>query len=193
ETLRYAPYSRSSRLGWMRARSLTTDDEVWVPAIAALMDYAVASHEELLFPPTSNGLAAGPSLAAAVLRAVYEMLERDAFLIAWLNRLPGRAYPTLEHPDEDVRDLAAAYVRRGVRLELVRVPTDHTVSVLNQLSTKLECKGPPATGGLGADLAPVAAAREAASVVAQLRQGLTQSCRGAAVERMRELPADPLG
>lgn len=193
ETLRYAPYSRSSRLGWMRARSLTTDDEVWVPAIAALMDYAVASHEELLFPPTSNGLAAGPSLAAAVLGAVYEVLERDAFLIAWLNRLPGRAYPALEHPDEDVRDLAAAYVRRGVRLELVRVPTDHPVTVFVGLALQEEGEGPAATVGLGADLDPVAAARQAAIEVAQVRPGLRQSCRGAAAERMRELAADPLG
>src|SRR5690606_8874336 len=156
----------------MRARSVTTDVEVWVPAIAALMDYAVASHEELLVPPTSNGLAAGPRLAAAAPGAVYEALERDASLTAWPNRLPGRAYPELEHPDVDLRDRAAAYVRRGVGLELVRVPTDHPVTVFVGLALQEEGEGPAATVGLGADLDPVAAARQAAIEVAQVRPGL---------------------
>ena len=53
------------------------------------MEYQVHSPQEFLVPITSNGLAAGPTLADAVLSAIYEVLERDAILIAWLNRLPG--------------------------------------------------------------------------------------------------------
>ena len=89
-----------------------------MPAIAALMEFTVRSDAEFIFPITSNGLAAGPTLRDAVTSAIYEVLERDAFLITWLNRLPARVLDAASHPDPDVRALVAAYRRRGVRLAL---------------------------------------------------------------------------
>src|SRR5262249_44468970 len=83
ERLPYAPYTEDSVLRWVRGRSLIGDDEVWVPAISVFMEYQVLSEEEYVCPVTSNGLAAGPTLRGAVLRAIYEVLERDAFLITW--------------------------------------------------------------------------------------------------------------
>ena len=39
--------------------------------------------------------------------------ERDAVMIAWLNRLPGRRYDAASHPDPAVRQLAKSYRRRA--------------------------------------------------------------------------------
>lgn len=114
--LPYAPYTEASKLTWIRAKSLIDSKDVWVPAIAVFPDYQIHSQEEFLFPMSSNGLAAGPTLYDAVLSAIYEVLERDALLVAWLNRLPGRFYSAADHPDMDVRSLAFAYRRRGVSL-----------------------------------------------------------------------------
>ena len=103
--LPYAPYDDGTELSWIEGRSLVRDEAVWVPAIAALMEFTVRSDAEFIFPITSNGLAAGPTLRDAVTAAIYEVLERDAFLIAWLNRLPAGYSTPRSHPDPEVRDL----------------------------------------------------------------------------------------
>ena len=141
--LPYAPYSDETTLRWVRGRSLIHEDDVWVPAIAAFMEYQVHSAQEFLVPITSNGLAAGPTLADAVLSAIYEVLERDAFLIAWLNRLPARRYNAASHPEPDVRQLAESYRRRGVELALFQLPTDHPVAVFASIAFQRNGYGGP--------------------------------------------------
>ena len=189
--LPYAPYGEESRLRWIRGRSLIHEDLVWVPAIAVFMEYQVHAQEEFLCPVSSNGLAAGPTLADAVLAAVYEVLERDAFMIAWMNRLPGLRHDATTHPDPDVRRLALAYRRRGVELALFALPTDHPVTVVVGIAFQEGGHGGPhATVGLGADLDPASAARAAAMEVGQVRPAFRQRCRADA-DRVAELVADP--
>ena len=111
--LPYAPYRDESVLGWVPARSLVTDRSIMVPAMAVFTSYNVRMTDEFLFPVTSNGLAAGPTLCEAVLAATLEVLERDAFMITWLNRLPGRPADPQSHPDPEVAELCESYRRRG--------------------------------------------------------------------------------
>ena len=190
--LPYAPYSDETTLRWVRGRSLIHEDDVWVPAIAAFMEYQVHSAQEFLVPITSNGLAAGPTLADAVLSAIYEVLERDAFLIAWLNRLPARRYNAASHPEPDVRQLAESYRRRGVELALFQLPTDHPVAVFASIAFQRNGYGGPyATVGLGANLDPLRAARAAALEVGQVRPAFRERCRTHDVARIAELVANP--
>lgn len=191
-TLPYAPYRDDSVLRWARARSLVHDDELWLPAIAVFMEYQAHGPDDYLFPVTSNGLAAGPSLAAAVLGAICEVLERDAVLLAWLHRLPGLRYDALTHPDADVRRLAQAYRRRGVELALYRLPTDHPVAVILGVAfQRAGYGGPYATVGMGADLDVARAARSAALEVGQVRPAFRERCRNHDRARIAELVADP--
>ena len=190
--LPYAPYSEETELRWVRGRSLVHGDEVWVPAIMVFMEYQVHSPQEFLVPVTSNGLAAGPTLADAVLSAIYEVAERDAAMIAWLNRLPGRRYDAALHPDPAVRQLAKSYRRRGVDLALFEMPTDHPIAVFMGIAfQKGGYGGPYATVGLGASLDPLSAARSAALEVAQVRPAFRERCRTHDAARIAELVADP--
>jgi ribosomal protein S12 methylthiotransferase accessory factor len=192
-SLAYARYHDDAELAWVRARSLVVGDEVWVPAVAVLMDYPVQSPDEYLFPITSNGLAAGPTPHESVLNALTEVLERDATLITWLNRLPGHPHDAGQHPDEDVRHLARLYRRRGIELSLIEVPTDHPVSVFLGIALMTgDGDGPSAAVGLGADLDPIAAARKAALEVGQVRPSIRRRARMVSPERVDELAADPL-
>lgn len=191
--LPYAPYDDDSVLRWVRGRSLVYDDEVWLPAIAVFMEYQVHSEQEFLFPVTSNGLAAGPTLGDAVLSAVCEVLERDAVMIAWLARLPATRLDPHTHPDPDVRRLARAYRRRGVKLALYEVPTDHPVTVVIGIAFQEAGHGGPcATVGLGASLDQVAAARSAALEVGQVRPAFRARARTHDRQRIAELVADPM-
>lgn len=59
-------------------------------------------------PSTSSGLAADRSPTRALLRALEELLERDALASTWLNALPGREVPL------DARYTEGVHARGGV-------------------------------------------------------------------------------
>jgi ribosomal protein S12 methylthiotransferase accessory factor len=189
--LPYSAYSEDSVLGWVPARSLVRDELVFVPALAVFMNYEMQRQEEFIFPITSNGLAAGPTLTEAILRAAFELLERDAAMITWLNRLPCTRVDPLSHPDPDVQEVCRAYARRGVHFELYLLPTDHPVKVFVAVGYQEGGNGPAAVVGLGAEMESPVAARRAVMEVAQVRPALRQSMRRPELcRRMKELLDD---
>lgn len=189
--LPYARYSETARLGWLRARSLVSHRAIFVPAIAVLLDYPAAPGEHL-FPSSSTGLAAGETLPDAVLRGVLEVIERDAFLIAWANRLSGRKVEPVTHPDPAVRAYCRAAYRRGLGINLISLPTDAPVHVFMAITTQSTRDGPAAALGLGADFEPAAAARSAIWEADQVRTILKLQLRNASVrERLDHLTAHP--
>ncbi len=190
--LRYAPYSDDSTLGWVRGNTVGSEEPVWIPAIGVFLSYNARCHEEFLCPITSSGLASGQSLEDAVLKASYEVIERDAFMIWWMNRLPARRIDVADHPDPGTRELCSAYRRRGVDIELYLLPADHAVHVFMALAIDLGAAGPAVVVGLGAGLDAAAAARGAVIETAQVRPALRIRMRSPeARERLARLLADP--
>jgi len=191
--LPYAPCDDSATLGWVAARSLLSGSELLVPALAVFIGYAPRAPEEDLCPPSSTGLAAGATLAEAVLAALYEVLERDAFMITWLNRLPATRVDPATHPDPELADLVDAYARRGVALRLYRLAADHPCHVFLCLAVQDGGEGwPAAAAGLGADLDPARAAAKAILEAGQVRTGLLVASRDPSERaRAEQLAADP--
>jgi ribosomal protein S12 methylthiotransferase accessory factor len=191
EGLPYSPWRPDMEIDWIVGTRLHTDEQVAVLALATVMHYEVHDHAEFLFPITSNGLAAGASFAAAALAALLEVVERDAFMISWLQRVPGVRVRTSDAGD-DVRRAATAYERRGVSLELVQLPTDAPATVVMALAVQEEGDGPATVVGLGCDLDPVRACNKAALEIGQIRPALKARRRDPAVAaRLAELLEDP--
>jgi ribosomal protein S12 methylthiotransferase accessory factor len=192
-TLPYSRYTDSNRMGWVRARSLVNNQLVYVPAIAIYMNYQAQLPEECIFPITSNGLAAGSTLLDAILAATFEVLERDAFIIMWLNQLPCERVDPSQHPDKDIVELCEAYHRRNIDIYLYKLPTDHPCSVFMALGLQTNgTDGPAVVVGLGADLDQCRAARKAILEVGQIRPALRRRMRNLEVrQRMEKLVANP--
>ncbi|MBV9787885.1 MAG: TOMM precursor leader peptide-binding protein [Chloroflexi bacterium] len=191
--LPYQPYTGENILGWTRGRSLVTGEQMFVPALAIYLNYDMRAPNEFLCPITSNGLATGATLADAILAATCEVLERDAFMIAWFNRMPGQRVDPLTHPDADMRELCAAYGRRNVEMRIYRVPVDHPCHVFASVALQLDDADAPAVVvGLGADLDASRAARKAMLEIGQVRPTLRKRMRDPEQRRrMEELVADP--
>jgi ribosomal protein S12 methylthiotransferase accessory factor len=128
-----------------------------------------------------------------VWNAANEVLERDAFMIAWLNRLPAQRFSARAHPDADIAELAELYRRRGVEIRLYRLPTDHDCAVFAGVALEAPGRGgPAAVVGLGADPDPVMASRKAALEVCQVRPALRRRMRNPKTQtRLQELVNDP--
>ncbi|MEM6465754.1 MAG: YcaO-like family protein [Pseudomonadota bacterium] len=171
--LKYDAYTDSAQLGWVKMQALGSGQDCAVPALAVLMAYETQGEEPFLFPITSNGLAAGPTLAKAVLNGAYEAVERDAFLATWLNRLPTLRIDPSDHPNPEVRKLVTSYARRGVDLELYKLPTTCGVTVFLGVGVNHGPQdGPAAVVGLGADHDPATAAQAALIEICQVRPAL---------------------
>lgn len=81
------PYTRfdpQQPLCWARGKWLDTGAAVGVPASAVYLDFPTSPRERLA-QATSNGLATGRGVVDATLRALYELIERDAFMRAWMT------------------------------------------------------------------------------------------------------------
>ncbi len=112
----FAPFDPEADLDWTRGVWLDTGEAVQLPALATYMHYPAEPAEQFA-QITSNGLAAGSTLEDATLRALYELIERDAFMLFWLAGLPGRRFA--EDRFDPVTQQALAEVERlGARTEL---------------------------------------------------------------------------
>jgi ribosomal protein S12 methylthiotransferase accessory factor len=91
---------------WYRATDLRTGQESHVPA--AVVDYTAGGSTypdpwSRFFDPSPNGAASGPSERFAQVSGIGEVIERDAFLSAWRQRVPLNEFVAGEMP-ADVLD-----------------------------------------------------------------------------------------
>lgn len=113
----FARFSADRPLPWTEAHWLDGGGPVWVPALPTFFNFP-APPEEYFCQVSSNGLAAGGSLDDAALRAVFELVERDAFMLSWMARRPGRRLMPDDTLDPGVGEVIRQLARRGARTEL---------------------------------------------------------------------------
>lgn len=98
----YARFDADTRVAWIEGVALPDGEPALVPA--QFVHLAGHADEPPLCRTTSSGLACHSSTAAATLRALLEVLERDAFMVTWKARL---SWPLLEgYADGCVRETA---------------------------------------------------------------------------------------
>jgi ribosomal protein S12 methylthiotransferase accessory factor len=171
------PYNRfheEATLAWMPALSLPTEEEILVPASLIYLNYPCRRPEEYIAAQTSNGLAAGHDLEAAILGGLYELVERDGFLIHWLNQLPGPRVD-LSGLDGLPRSIIAHFRRFGVEVCAFNLSVDIPIPVMMGLLIDRSGQGPAAVVGLGCHLEPAEA----------LRKALMETCQVYAAEIMK--------
>jgi len=100
--------------------SVVDNGEVWVPVELVGLGGPGAG------VATSSGLAAGPSVLAALTRAVQELVERDALMVTWLHGVPGRRVDLPPRHREEVERQAGA----GVCIDATPEYSPHPVALV---------------------------------------------------------------
>jgi ribosomal protein S12 methylthiotransferase accessory factor len=149
---RFAPFTRTTPVRWVRGHSLVHDRPTWVPAQLVYVPYRRDPREPPLRDLISTGLAAGPTLATAAYRGAVELIERDAFMIVWQNRLQRPHIDLAKVDDPFVERLLRAFRGVPVQLRAVLLTLDIDVPVVLILMTSESI--PLTTIGVGADLSP---------------------------------------
>lgn len=81
----YSLFTEHTRILWVDGVDLGTGEQAWLPAeLVFLSDLAPGTR---IGYSTSSGLACSASADDALERALLELLERDAFMLAWWRRL----------------------------------------------------------------------------------------------------------
>lgn len=163
--------SSDAKVAWIRARPATSDDEVYVPADWCLRRQApgalaIAGHA------LSTGAAAGPSWEGAALRAILELIERDAAALWWIGGARGR-HAALEAPVHSECARLIAELRQSGwerRTWLLDITTDLGIPVCAALS--IDGNGRGLACGLAARSSYAAAARAAVLEMCQMEVGL---------------------
>jgi ribosomal protein S12 methylthiotransferase accessory factor len=86
----YSPWSARRRYPWVKASRVRDGAEVWVMAqcVYALGSLQACDARRPYTNASTSGVAAFTDPASAQLRALVELIERDAFARAWLGRSP---------------------------------------------------------------------------------------------------------
>lgn len=180
----FAAFDRRTDHPWVRGTWLGTGRPVWVPAVFTYLAMTLLP-EHLICQGTSNGLAAGVDAESATVRAVLELVERDAMMAAWLTGAKGRFVELDDTLDPDLSAIVDALRTQGVTVEVYLLPTSTYGVTAAALALGDGKRRPGATLGLGADRSPRAAIRAAVLELAQTASHL------AGLMRERPVPKRP--
>jgi ribosomal protein S12 methylthiotransferase accessory factor len=97
---RYTKLNSKDKIYWVKGKSLFKKKEILVPAAAVYCGYQGAKFEPLIGRANSNGCAVEHSISAAIINASLELIERDAVLIRWFNKLSSRKIKPDYLPDD---------------------------------------------------------------------------------------------
>lgn len=161
----YLPFTRDRQMHWIWAYSFKKARPILVPEqIAYYLDYRM-DHANFV-QECSNGCATGSCLEEAILFGLLELIERDAFLIAWYARLGLPGIDAASCHDPEILAMVERVDRMGYDLYLFDMRLDIRVPSVMGVGMKRE----PGLGQLmfaaGSGLHPEEAIRGALCEVA---------------------------
>lgn len=156
-----------SQIAWTTGYDLIQGEEVWVPACAAFYPY-YPDGDFQLFRFHTNGLASGNDIEEAILHALLEVVERDAWSIAEYRDVP--ADDVTVEKDSVPGKLIEKFAERGIRIHLKNLTSDIGITTIGAAADDVRTKDPEMlTIGVGTHLDPNIAAVRALTEVAQSR------------------------
>jgi ribosomal protein S12 methylthiotransferase accessory factor len=148
----FVRFNPETQQPWVLGKWLHNGADVWVPAVMAFLSLTVHP-ENLIVQGSSNGLAASTDIDEASLRAILELIERDAFMATWLAGRPGHRIKLDNHIfDPLLWRVIQGLERLGATVELYVLPTCVYGTTVLCLGLGDGVQYPGATIGLGCDL-----------------------------------------
>ena len=146
----FRPFVAGEPVNWVRGWSVADGRPAWLPAELAFLGDATLAGLPPIGYATSSGLACADTADEALVRAACELLERDAFVLAWSNRL---SLPRLDwsHDERLVELEQRLFAVTGLAYSVVDLSCFHRLpSFLAVVRAPEHCRG---ALGLGAGTA----------------------------------------
>jgi ribosomal protein S12 methylthiotransferase accessory factor len=141
---------------WVQGTSLVRSDNVYLPAqvvsgVWGAKGWARTEEPEIR-AATTNGLATSKTQRGARLRGALELIEREAYMMMWLNQLtlPRLSLRELCAGNAEIRRCIAACERYRLRVHVLELPTDAPTHAVAAVVEDLTDTPPRFTLGLNA-------------------------------------------
>lgn len=155
-------FDKNTVFGWIPVESLISGKKTYSPAQLfsaryfsekAKLPTCANKAEPMLRWCITTGLAAGPSLPQALAKGVLEVIERDAFMITYLNKIspPVADQENLSEQDAGLARIIRQMKRYLLNLYILKLPTDFKIEVFAAVLIDTTGKGPAFTIGASAD------------------------------------------
>ena len=125
-------FNKNSPFYWTDGYDLIRKRSTLIPAQLIYLSYKLDKDEKCIYLPITTGAAGGSTLLSAVVRGIYEIIERDAFIIYYLNKLPGRRINLKALKTEDITRIHE-YIK-SYRLELLCIDITTELNIPTVLS-----------------------------------------------------------
>lgn len=154
---------------WARGEDVLEQRSCWLPAQIVFWGGRVESpfmENFTITARTSSGCSCAPTKDEALVSGLLELIERDAFMISWMRKIPPRNMPVAsllqsKHLDGYLRSLIEDTIRYRFDLNITWLPTDFPVHVCCVVLRDPTFLGPSVTIGARADFDPQKAIQHA--------------------------------
>ena len=175
-------FTEDTTFGWTPVYSLTTNEQKLCPVQLISASYAKKNGmsplhkngiEPMLRWTVSTGLAVGQTKEEAIVAGILESIERDAFMITYLNRLSPDIINlhNLAKQDKDIERVLEKFKRYCLNVYVVTLPTDFPVFINLAIIIDHTKKGPAVSMGASADFDLKASVLDALSESISVRIG----------------------
>jgi ribosomal protein S12 methylthiotransferase accessory factor len=182
----YVRFETHVRHPWVLGNWADNGKPVWVPAIFVFLSLTLIQ-AQMICQGTSNGLAAATNRDDAALKAILELVERDAFMAAWLTAVPAQRIELDSTLDPLLREVLKGIEGLGATIEIYLLPNSACGTTFLCLALGDGEQYPGVTFGLGTDLQPYSALQQAILELGQTGPFLRRMMRSKALAT----PNDP--
>jgi len=137
---------------WVRGFSLFDSRKIFIPAQLVYVGYKYAEGEPIIQEQISTGAAAADSFAGALYGGICEAVERDAFMINYLNKLSPPLIDLGTVKNEKFQKLLAMFRRYNLELYVVNITTDISIPSMAAIIIDRTGAGPFVHVGAKTDL-----------------------------------------
>lgn len=158
ENFPFQPFHPNRKMNWVWGYSFLQERPLLVPELLA---YYSLSRDGFVYE-TSNGCAMGGSLEEAILHGIFEVIERDSFLLTWYGELP---LPRLDLSSANDIELQLMMQRMeavgGYELHAFQSTMEHGIPSVWIIAKNKKEKGMNLLCAAGAHLDPIRAVKGA--------------------------------
>lgn len=155
-----------SKFYWTKGTNLGNNNNILIPAQLVYVPYETKG-EQIIRYPISTGAALGADRSDAILRGIFEVLERDAFAVYYLNNLHGELIDY--EGNKQLKEISDYFHKYRLKIYLVNLPTDVTVHNIMAILIDDTLFGPKISVGCKTGLDPLKVAIGAIEEAFQVR------------------------
>jgi ribosomal protein S12 methylthiotransferase accessory factor len=139
-------------LEWIPGFRVATGEAVWIPSQLVYVPHIFRRGETIIRTPITTGAAFSSSLDGAVITGLCEVIERDAFMVAWLRqlqltRIDLSRFKFSGETGRLLRETLKSCARYRLETDFYALPSDTTLRCILAVVQDESTIGPPFTLG----------------------------------------------